>query len=62
MHWMGMSAFLFNFTRCKYHHLKRAFAGAYSSVSFHKFPNTEKDNVDELNYYLFLLEHAVRKD
>lgn len=42
-------------------HFKKSFLGADSSVSFHKFPKTVKDNADELNYYL-LLEHAVRKD
>lgn len=43
-------------------HFKRSFLEAYSSVSFHKLPKTVKDNAYELNYYLILLEHAVRKD
>lgn len=42
-------------------HFKRSFLEAYSSVSFHKLPKTVNDNAYELNYYLLLLEHAVRK-
>lgn len=59
----GMLAVLFKFTRHKYHiTIKKSFGRAYSSVSFHKFPKTVKDNADELNYHLLLLEHAARKD